>query len=87
LKLQSAVIESNTDGWQGIHFAALGGNLEIVQTLAHDLKVDMNASESVGRRGIHFAAIGGHGDVIGFLLADDRVDPLVADVSGSLPLH
>lgn len=69
-------------GKTALHFAAMGGNEELVEKLLADLRVDPNIPDDYGRTALDISICEEHETVALQLLADTRVNANLQDVEG-----
>ena len=70
-----------------LHYAAIGGHVEIVKLLLEDPRVDVRAVDKTGCSALHHAAVKGHVEVVKLFLEDHRVDVRAVDEDGWSALH
>ncbi|KAL5463695.1 hypothetical protein EMCRGX_G032620 [Ephydatia muelleri] len=82
--------ESNTKGSKGtipLHYAALGGHVEIVRKLVHEYQCDVMAKEDNGDTPLHSAAFGGSLSTVCTLIDEFKCDPNTKGSKGTIPLQ
>ena len=67
--LGGSVFIKAADGMSPIHVACQNGNLDIVQYLVENFKVNINEKDFNGATPLHFASINGNSDLVAFLLS------------------
>ena len=70
-----------------LHYAAIGGHVEIVKLLLEDPRVDVRAVDREKFSALQLAADLGHVEVVKLLLGDPRVDANAKSNRGTTPLH
>jgi len=70
-KKKTIVSEAGSQGYTALHWAAFGGNSEVVEWLI-DQKVNVNAVNHAGDTALHIAAWKGHADVVKLLLGKGK---------------
>ena len=70
-----------------LHYAAIGGHVEIVKLLLEDPRVDVRAVDREKFSALQLAADLGHVEVVKLLLEDPRVDVRAVDKDGWSALH
>ncbi|KAI3871162.1 hypothetical protein MKW98_015062 [Papaver atlanticum] len=84
----AAIIENTKDdyGKGVIHFAAGGGNVEVLKYLIKEIKLDVNVKDNSGVTPLSWAAIEGHYAAVEYLL-EMGANPEMPDNSNCTPLH
>ena len=75
------VNEQDSAGDTPLHFGARKQQLEVVQYLCSNVKIDVNRPNAQGRTALHDAVEGGYSDIVRELIMEDA-DPNLKDVNG-----
>ncbi|GBL81153.1 Serine/threonine-protein phosphatase 6 regulatory ankyrin repeat subunit B [Araneus ventricosus] len=85
IKQGADVRERSLNLWTALHFAAMGGNVEIVKFLHYNLSVD--DKDINGQTPLHIASSFGHTNIIKFLIKELNVNVNDTDNMVKIPLH
>ncbi|WCR59677.1 MAG: Phosphocholine transferase AnkX [Wolbachia endosymbiont of Ctenocephalides felis wCfeF] len=76
-----------SNGETVMHFAAYGGNLDIVKYLVVDAKNSLEIKDNSDRVPLHYAAYNGKLDVVKYFIDEKKVDANIKDKDGCTPLY
>jgi len=80
------VNEKADDGMTALTFAAMNGNLDIMEILLEEDGIDVNAANDEGTTPLMFAVSEGHYDAVNFLLDTPNIDVNLRDNEGNSAL-
>ncbi|MDR3179547.1 MAG: ankyrin repeat domain-containing protein, partial [Holosporaceae bacterium] len=87
LAREADVIAVDRNECAPLHYAAMGGYLEVVNALLAKEEVGVNAVDYYTRMPLHYAAMGGYLEVVNALLAKEEVGVNAVDYYTRTPLH
>ena len=70
-----------------MHFACLGGHLNVVKYLITEMKCNPESSGYKGQTPLNEACRSGRMDIIKYLITEQDCDPAVTDNYGNMPIH
>ncbi|KAI3886917.1 hypothetical protein MKX03_033295, partial [Papaver bracteatum] len=83
-----AILENTKDGRgkRAIHYAAIGGKLNVLKYLIQDMKIDIHVKDNSGITSLSEAAVEGHLAAVEYLL-EMGANPEILDHSNCTSLH